>query len=101
MESWKRWASWLTTPVAWLKLAKVTSRTSWPSMRTDPDVTSYRRDTKVERVVLPAPDGPTRAVMVPGSATNDTWLSTNFDSSVDRASPDASNEAMDTDEAAG
>ena len=85
--------------------ARVTSRTSWPSIVSDPDATSYSRGTRPDRVVLPAPDGPTRAVMVPGSATKDTPRSTHAPGSVSSPSPTvsavASSEATDTSAAAG
>jgi hypothetical protein len=54
-----------------------------------------------DRVVLPAPDGPTRAVMVPGSATNDTPFNTSAEGSGDGLDPSASSDAMDTSAEAG
>src|SRR5579859_6826691 len=101
MVSWKRWASWVTTPAASLMLAKVTSRTSWPSIVTEPEVTSYSRDSSVDSVVFPAPDGPTSAVIVPGSTTNEIPCSTSADGSADSLEPSASSDAIDTAEEAG
>src|SRR5579864_3644375 len=62
MVSWNRWASWVTTPTASCSDSWVTSRRSSPPMRTAPSLGSYSRDTRWVIVVLPAPDGPTRAV---------------------------------------
>src|SRR5581483_1475357 len=103
MDSWNRWASWVTMPTAAPRLSRVRSRTSWPSMRTDPDVTSYSRGTRCDSVVLPAPDGPTSAVMVPGSAVNDTPRSTGAVGSPvpDPSGRGASRLGMDTADAAG
>ena len=57
--------------------SRVASRRSVPLMRTVPDVGSYRRATRPVRVVLPAPLGPTRATIWPGS----TWKLTSFSTS--------------------
>ena len=46
----------------------VRSRISVSPTSIDPKVTSYRRGTRALIVVLPAPDGPTKAVMVPDLA---------------------------------
>src|SRR3954447_10759153 len=77
------------------RLANVTPRTSCPSIRTAPSVASYRRGTSIDIVVLPAPDRPTSAVIVPGSAVNDTPLSTQSDGSSVRTTSSPSNEAID------
>src|SRR5262249_7758976 len=53
---------WVTTPTASCSDSWVTSRRSNPPMRTAPSFGSYSRDTRWVIVVLPAPDGPTRAV---------------------------------------
>jgi hypothetical protein len=67
MVSWNRWASWVTTPTVAAREDSVASRTSIPFTRTAPSRTSYRRGTRLEMVVLPAPEGPTRATRDPGS----------------------------------
>ena len=76
MVSWNRWGSWLTMPMAARSDSCVRSRTSMPSTRTAPLVTSYSRGTSWESVVLPAPDGPTSATSCPGSISADTPRST-------------------------
>ena len=45
------------------------SRTSAPPTRTAPSVTSQKRGMSVASVDLPAPEGPTSAVTVPGSSS--------------------------------
>ena len=47
----------------------VTSRRSWPAIETLPSVGSYSRDTSPVIVVLPAPDGPTRATVSPAGTS--------------------------------
>ena len=81
MVSWNRWGSWLTMPMAARSDSCVRSRTSMPSTRTAPLVTSYSRGTSWESVVLPAPDGPTSATSCPGSISADTPRSTSDGSS--------------------
>ena len=56
--SWNRCGSWLTTPIAARNDSCVSSRTSWPSTRTAPPVTSYSRGTSDASLVLPDPDAP-------------------------------------------
>ena len=51
------------------RLVNVTDRTSEPSMRTDPAVTSCSRGISDKAVDLPPPDGPTRATVCPDSAS--------------------------------
>ncbi len=51
-------------------------------------------------VVLPAPDGPTRATISPGSARNDTPRSTSCDAALSRTAT-SSSEASDTSPAVG
>ena len=70
------WASWVTYPTVSSSDCRVTSRTSWPPTRTAPDSASYSRATRWVTVVLPAPDGPTRAIICPGSAVNEMSRST-------------------------
>ena len=74
--SWNMCASWVTTPTASCSESRVTSRRSWPPMRTAPSSGSYSRDTRWVIVVLPAPDGPTSAVSCPGGAWKVTSRST-------------------------
>ena len=96
IESWKRCTSWATTPMAAASPASVTSRTSCPSILMDPVVTSYRRRSNPARVDLPAPVCPTSAVIVPGSARNDTPRSTQSDGpSASPAAPSGSSDATD------
>ncbi len=64
--SWKRYVSCVTMPIASPSDARVTFRTSRPSIRTAPSSTSYRRGTRYVIVVLPAPLGPTNAASCPG-----------------------------------
>src|SRR5580704_9541685 len=102
IDSWNRCGSWLTTPIASLTDCSVADRTSCPSMRTAPDVTSYRRGINDVRVVLPAPDGPTRATVLPGDAVKLTPRRIQSDGTSDRAAAtSASSEAIDTSVAAG
>ncbi|CAM5292114.1 hypothetical protein SRIMM317S_04867 [Streptomyces rimosus subsp. rimosus] len=76
MVSWKRWASCDTTPTVLRSESRVTSRRSCPAMRTLPAVGSYSRDTRCVAVVLPTPDGPTRAVSLPDGTVKLTSCST-------------------------
>ena len=48
----------------------------WPSMTMAPPSTSQSRRIRLRMVDLPPPEGPTRAVTFPGSATNDRFLIT-------------------------
>ena len=57
----------MTNPTASRSESSVRSRTSWPSTRTAPCLTSAMRGTSIAVVVLPAPDGPTSATSSPGS----------------------------------
>jgi len=66
MDSWKKYASWVTTPAVADRTVGASCRTSIPSMRIALRDTSYNRATSAHSVDLPAPDGPTRAVIVPG-----------------------------------
>ncbi len=72
MEAWKRYVSWLTMPIASSSSTCFRSRTSSPANSTRPELTSCRRGIRYETVVLPAPDGPTKAAYWPGSMRNDT-----------------------------
>jgi hypothetical protein len=81
MVSWNRWTSWGTVPTASAMLCRVRSRTSVPSRRTAPSVTSYSRGTSDEIVLLPAPEGPTSATICPGSIRNEIPLRTHWLSS--------------------
>ena len=67
MVSWKRCGSCITMPTAPRSDSSVRSRTSWPSTRTSPALTSWMRGTSSAVVVLPAPDGPTSATSSPGA----------------------------------
>ena len=51
--------------------AAVTSRMSMPSTRIVPDVTSHRRGIRPTSVVLPDPDGPTRARVSPAGTVSE------------------------------
>ena len=42
---------------------------SIPSIRTSPDVVSYKRSIKFTVVLFPHPDSPTKATFLPGSIT--------------------------------
>src|ERR1044072_2621156 len=101
IESWNRWGSWVTTPMAVVMLNSRSWRTSMPSISTVPAVTSYSRGTSDDMVVLPAPDGPTSAVMVPGAAVNDTPRSTQSDGPVSATAVTVSSDATDTSDPAG
>src|SRR5664280_361478 len=95
MVSWNMWASWVTTPTVAASDSMVASRTSSPLMRIDPDRTSYRRGSNWLMVVLPAPDGPTRATNWPGSAAKVTSNSTCWETVVSSTANDSS-EANET-----
>ena len=49
------------------------SRTSTPPTSTAPEDTSQNRGIRLAAVVLPPPEGPTRATVCPGSAMKETW----------------------------
>ena len=55
-----------TVPIWFTNEARFTSRTSYPSTRMLPLVTSYSLRIREERVVLPAPVAPTTAMVSPG-----------------------------------
>mgnify|MGYP007134845489 CR=1 FL=1 len=48
-------------------------RTSAPPTFTMPEVTSQKRGIRLAAVVLPPPEGPTRATVRPGSTVKETW----------------------------
>ena len=85
----------MTTPSRSRSDERVTSRRSSPPMRTAPRSGRSRRATSEVKVVLPAPEGPTRATSWPGSTVTLTPCST---SPPARRSPlaVASSEASDT-----
>src|SRR6476469_7584090 len=68
--------SWSTTAICSLNDFSCTPFISIPSTSTLPDQGSKKRGTKLTRVLLPAPVGPTTATTSPGSTSRDTWLST-------------------------
>ena len=90
----------MTTPTVSRSDCSVTSRTSRPAMRTAPPRTSYMRVTSWLIVVLPAPEGPTRATSWPGSARNETPCRTVCGSEASSVATDSS-DASDTSEAEG
>ena len=59
-------ASWKTNAMEPISCSSVCSRTSAPPIRIAPESTSQNRAISFARVDLPPPDGPTRAVTVPG-----------------------------------
>ena len=65
IESWKRIVSWMTMPIWQRRLRSWTSRTSRPSIRIAPELTSQKRGSRFIKVVLPQPLGPTRAMDSP------------------------------------
>src|SRR5674476_988561 len=60
-------ASCGTRPIWSRRVRTSTCRISMPSIRIAPSVTSQSRGMRLHRVVLPAPDGPTRATISPGA----------------------------------
>ena len=70
--SWNRYDSWVTTPISSPSDSSRSDRTSCPSIRTAPSPTSYNRGIRYVTVVLPAPDGPTRAASWPGRTRRET-----------------------------
>ena len=48
-------------------------RTSTPPTSTAPELTSQNRGIRLAAVVLPPPEGPTKATVCPGSAVKETW----------------------------
>ncbi len=98
--SWNMCESCVTTPTERRSDSNEASRTSVPPMRTLPPVTSYSRATSAVIVVLPAPEGPTRATLLPAGATKSMpsstvdppWLST---------TPSCSSDCTDTCSAVG
>ena len=69
-------ASCATSPIWPRRLSTVTSRMSMPSTRIVPAVTSHRRGISPTSVVLPEPDGPTRARVSPAGTVSDTSRTT-------------------------
>ena len=69
-------ASCATSPIWPRRLATVTSRMSMPSTRIVPAVTSHRRGIRPTSVVLPEPDGPTRARVSPAGTVSETSRTT-------------------------
>ncbi len=100
MESWKRWASCVTTPTASCRDCWVTSRRSVPAIRTAPSVGSYMRVASWDIVVLPAPDGPTSATVAPAGTVKLRFVSVSCVGSLVRAATD-SRDASDTSDAVG
>src|SRR5207248_1545147 len=98
--SWNMCASWVTTPMAACSESWVTDRTSCPPTSTAPPLTSYRRAASAVIVVLPAPDGPTSAVICPDLTVNDTPFSTVWDGVASRTATD-SRDASETSSALG
>src|SRR5680860_1163608 len=74
--SWNRCASCVTTPTRSCNDSIRADRRSTPPTRTTPDDGSYSRETSAVIVVLPAPEGPTRATSSPGAALRETSCST-------------------------
>ena len=68
MVSWNMWASWVTTPTASRSDCRVDVAQVVPADAHRAGVESYIRVTSWLIVVLPAPDGPTRATSCPASA---------------------------------
>ena len=79
MLSWivaeNRNGSSVTSAIAWRRLCRSTERTSAPSIRTDPELTSYSRGSSDTSAVLPEPIAPTSATVRPGSISRSTSLS--------------------------
>ena len=69
-------ASCATSPIWLRRLATVTSRMSIASTRIAPAVTSHSRGIRPTSVVLPDPDGPTRARVSPAGMLRETSRST-------------------------
>ena len=67
---------WKTNATRSIKRAEGMSRTSTSPMRTAPSATSQKRGTSEATVVLPPPEGPTKATVVPCSTENVTSEST-------------------------
>ena len=101
--SWNRCASWVTTPTTSCSESWVTSLMSNPPMRTVPSLGSYSRDTRCVIVVLPAPEGPTRAVSCLAGAVKLTSCRTPSRASVRSGAGRAmdSSDASETSDAAG
>ncbi len=69
-------ASCATSPIWPRRLSTVTSRMSIPSTRIVPAVTSHRRGISPTSVVLPDPDGPTRARVSPAGIVSESSRTT-------------------------
>src|SRR5215468_915532 len=67
--------SWLTSAMVPRSDSMVTRRRSWPSMVTRPRSGSKKRKIRLKTVVLPAPDGPTRATLAPAGTAMSKRLS--------------------------
>ena len=74
-------ASWKTSAIDPISCLSVCSRMSMPPIRIMPDPTSQNRAISFARVDLPPPDGPTRAVTVPGRQVSVTFLMTGLSGS--------------------
>ena len=101
MVSWNRWESCVTMPMRAASEAKVASRRSMPLMEMAPPFTSYSRASSWVMVVLPAPDGPTSAVRVPGATSKSISVSTVFSGCREGDLATASSEASETSAAGG
>ena len=74
--SLNRYTFWNTIEKFASRLSQVNSRTSWPPTRTLPALTSQKRAMRFAMVVLPEPDGPTMAHVVPSGMAKLTSCST-------------------------
>ena len=101
MVSWNRCGSCITKPTAPPSDSSVSSRTSWPSMRTAPCSTSAMRGTSIAVVVLPAPEGPTSATSSPGSTVKFTSRRIHSLGSVSRSGMPSSSDARELTAGAG
>ena len=63
--SLKRYTDWNTMEMFFIRLSSLYSRTSWPPTVILPPWTSQKRAIRLHRVVLPPPEGPTTAVVLP------------------------------------
>ena len=76
--SLKRYVSWATNAI-WLRTSsRVNLRRSAPYSEIAPATGSQNRIKRCARVVFPAPDGPTKAMVWPGEISQKTSFSTNL-----------------------
>ena len=59
--------------IFFIRLSSLYSRTSWPPTVILPPCTSQNRAIRLQSVVLPPPEGPTTAVMLPEGTVKLTW----------------------------